>query len=248
MISLKNARQIQQMKEAGFVAGTALKLAGQAVEVGVTTAELDKLVYDYIIKQSAVPSFLNYNGYPASACISINNEVIHGIPGKRRIENGDIVSIDIGAILNGFHADNAATFAAGDISKQAESLMQATKQSLYFGIKAAVLGNRIGDISSAVQNYAESQGFSVVKQYIGHGVGEHLHEPPDVPNYGSPGRGARLIAGMTIAIEPMINAGTDEVRSLKDGWTVVTIDGKLSAHFEHTIAITADGPLILTLP
>jgi methionyl aminopeptidase len=236
------------MKEAGFVAATALVLAGQAVDVGVTTGELDKLVYDYIIKQSAVPSFLNYNGYPASACISINNEVIHGIPCSRRIENGDIVSIDIGAFLNGFHADNAATFAAGDISLQAQLLMQATKQSLYEGIKVAVQGNRIGDISNAVQNYAEKQGFSVVKQYIGHGVGEHLHEPPDVPNYGIPGRGARLIAGMTIAIEPMINAGTEEVRTLKNGWTVVTLDGKLSAHYEHTIAITTEGPLILTLP
>jgi methionyl aminopeptidase len=248
MISLKTARQIQLMKEAGFISATALKLAGEAVEPGVTTAEIDKLVYNYIIKQSAIPSFLNYNGYPASACISINNEVIHGIPGKRRIENGDIVSLDIGACINGFHGDNAATFGAGDISEQAQQLLQATKQSLYEGIKAAVQGNRIGDISNAVQRYAEKQGFSVVKQYVGHGVGEHLHESPDVPNYGNPGRGARLVAGMTIAIEPMINAGTDEVRSLKDGWTVVTIDGKLSAHFEHTIAITSEGPLILTMP
>jgi methionyl aminopeptidase len=247
MISLKTARQLKLMKEAGYVAATALKLAGQAVEAGVTTGELDKLVYDYIIKQSAVPSFLNYNGYPASACISINSEVIHGIPGTRRIENGDIVSIDIGAFLNGFHSDNAATFAAGDISEQAQLLMQVTKQSLYEGINVAVQGNRIGDIGNAVQSYAEKHGFSVIKQYIGHGVGEHLHEPPDVPNYGNPGRGARLVAGMVFAIEPMINAGTDEVKTLKDGWTVVTIDGKLSAHFEHTIAITTEGPIILTV-
>lgn len=246
MISLKTARQLKLMKEAGYVGATALKLAGQAVEPGVTTGELDKLVYDYIIKQNAVPSFLNYNGFPASACISVNSEVIHGIPGSKRIENGDIVSIDVGALLNGFHSDNAATFAAGDVSNQAQRLMQVTEQSLYEGIKVAVLGNRIGDIGNAVQSYTEKRGYSVVKQYIGHGVGEHLHEPPDVPNYGIPGRGARLFAGMVIAIEPMINEGTEEVKTLKNAWTVVTLDGKLSAHFEHTIAITTEGPIILT--
>ena len=246
MIHLKNAGQIEAMKEAGKISATALKLGGEAVAPGVTTAEIDRIIYNYIKKQGAEPSFLHYNGYPASACISINEEVIHGIPGKRKIKEGDIVSIDVGAVYRGFHGDNAATFGVGKVSENAQKLMDTTKECLYEGIKAAVAGARLGDIGNAVQTYAEARGFSVVYQFVGHGIGEHMHEPPDVPNFGQKGRGLRLIPGMTIAIEPMINEGTPKVKALSDGWTEVTLDGKLSAHFENTIAITKDGPVILT--
>ncbi|MDR3644606.1 MAG: type I methionyl aminopeptidase [Clostridia bacterium] len=248
MITLKTPRQLAAMREAGRLAGQALQLAGSAVKPGVTTGEIDAIVYEFITKHGAKPSFLHYNGYPASACVSINNEVIHGIPGTRRILEGDIVSIDIGTILNGYQGDNAATFAAGDAGEDALSLMSATQQSLMEGIKAARAGGRLGDIGFAVQSYVESEGYSVVRQYVGHGIGEEMHEPPDVPNYGQRGRGTRLEAGMTIAIEPMVNAGSAGVRVLSDGWTVVTLDGSLSAHFEHTVAITDNGPVILTLP
>lgn len=247
MIIIRNAKQIEQMKEACRISAMALQVAGKAVVPGVTTKEIDRTVYDFIKKQGAVPSFLNYEGYPASACISVNNQVIHGIPGKRKIEEGDIVSIDVGAYINGYHGDNAATFPAGKISENAQRLLDATRESLMAGIKQAIPGNRIGDIGNAVQTYAEERGFSVVRQYIGHGVGQDMHESPDVPNYGQKGRGLRLIPGMTIAIEPMINEGTHKVKSLSDGWTVVTLDGKLSAHFEHSIAITENGPEILTV-
>ena len=217
-------------------------------EPGVTTEEIDRIAYEYIIKQGAKPNFLNYNGFPATACISINDEVIHGIPSKKRvIKEGDIVSIDLGAVLDGYNGDNAATFAAGKISPEAERLINTTRESLYKGIEAAVAGGRIGDISSAVQTYCEERGFSVVRDFVGHGIGAKLHEDPSVPNYGTPGRGVRLLPGMTLAIEPMINMGGYEVRQLSDGWTIKTKDGGLSAHFEHTVAITADGPKILTL-
>ena len=248
MISIKNKRELQAMKEACVISARALKLAGEAVQPGVTTAEIDREVRRYIESQGAKPSFLGYGGFPASACISVNNVVIHGIPDKRVIKEGDIVSVDVGAFLNGFHGDNAATFAAGKVSPEAQALMDATRESLYEGIKAAQAGNRIGDIGAAVQRYVEVRGYSVVRQFVGHGVGASLHEDPSVPNFGTPGRGPRLLPGMTIAIEPMINAGVSEVKILNDGWTTVTPDGKLSAHFEHSIAITPDGPVILTQP
>ena len=248
MICVKNNRELKLMREACIVSARALQLAGKAVQSGVTTAEIDREIRRYIESQGAKPSFLGYGGFTGSACISVNSTVIHGIPGKRVIKEGDIVSIDVGANLGGYHGDNAATFAAGDISSEAQALMDATRESLYEGIRAAQAGNRIGDISAAVQRYVEVRGYSVVRQFVGHGVGANLHEDPSVPNYGTPGRGPRLLPGMTLAIEPMINAGTHEVIILEDGWTTVTADGKLSAHFEHTVAITPDGPVILTLP
>lgn len=249
MVVLKTGRELKAMRDAGRISANALKLAGKAVEPGVTTWELDAIVRGYIEKQGAIPSFLGYGGFPASACISVNNEVIHGIPSKKRVvKQGDIVSIDIGAQYNGFHGDNAWTFPCGDVSVEARALLDATRESLFEAIKAAKAGNRIGDIGSTVQRYVEARGYSVVRDFVGHGVGAKLHEDPSVPNFGTPGRGVRLLPGMTIAIEPMVNAGTYEVQVLSDQWTTVTTDGKLSAHFEHSVAITPDGPQILTLP
>lgn len=248
MIVLKTGRELKIMKEACRISAGALQLIGKAIEPGVTTAELDRLAEDYIRKQGAEPNFKNYEGYPATACISVNNQVIHGIPStKRRLQSGDIVSVDLGAKYDGYHGDNAATFACGDISEDAKRLMDATREALYEGIAAARAGNRIGDIGNAVQRYVEARGYSVVRQYVGHGVGTHLHEAPEVPNFGTPGRGIRLMPGMTIAIEPMVNAGKPDVKVEPDGWTVLTKDGSLSAHFEHTIAITQDGPVIMTI-
>ena len=248
MIVLKTNRELALMREACIISAGALKLAGEAVQPGVTTAEIDKIAYDYIKKCGAEPNFLNYNGYPATACISINDEVIHGIPSKERvIKEGDIVSIDLGARLNGFNGDNAATFAAGAISSEAKRLCDTTRESLYVGIQKAVAGGRVGDIGAAIAKHCEDRGFSVVREFIGHGIGKELHEEPSVPNYGTPGRGVRLLPGMTIAIEPMINMGAAGVKTLPDGSTVKTRDGKLSAHFEHTVAITPSGPKILTL-
>ena len=247
MIVLKTNRELALMREACVISAGALKIAGEAVEPGVTTAEIDRIAYDYIKKCGAEPNFLNYGGFPATACISINDEVIHGIPSKDRvIKSGDIVSIDLGAKINGFNGDNAATFAAGDISPEAKRLCDTTRESLYVGIEKAVAGGRIGDIGSAIASYCEKRGYSVVREYVGHGVGKDLHEDPSVPNFGTPGRGVRLIPGMTIAIEPMINMGKAGVKRLSDGWTVKTKDGSLSAHFEHTVAITPDGPKIMT--
>lgn len=247
MIVLKTGRELSLMREACVIAAGALQAAGQAVEPGVTTAEIDRIVGDYIKKQGAQPAFLNYNGFPAATCISINDEVIHGIPSKSRvIANGDLVSIDLGAKFNGYIGDNAATFAAGDISPEAQRLSDTTRESLYEGIKACVAGGRIGDIGAAISSYCESRGYSVVREYTGHGVGSKLHEDPSVPNFGRAGRGTRLLPGMTLAIEPMINMGTAAIKLMPDGWTVKTLDGKLSAHFEHTVAITADGPVIMT--
>ena len=249
MIVLKTSRELAIMREAGRISAMALKVAGEAVEPGVSTWEIDRVARKYIESQGAVPSFLGYGGFPASACISVNNVVIHGIPSKRQIiQAGDIVSIDIGAMFEGFNGDNAYTFACGEISAEAQRLLDATRESLYEGIKQATAGNRLGDIGSAVQRYVEARGYSVVRDFVGHGVGAKLHEDPSVPNYGTPGRGVRLLPGMTIAIEPMVNQGRHEVQVQKDGWTTVTRDGKLSAHFEHTIAITPDGPVIMTLP
>ena len=247
MIVLKTGRELNVMKEACRLSAGALKLIGTAIEPGVTTAELDRLAEDYIRSQGAVPNFKNYHGYPATACISINNEVIHGIPtASRKIEAGDIVSVDLGAKFGGYHGDNAATFAVGDISADAKRLIDTTRESLYEGIKMARAGGRIGDISSAVQQYVEARGYSVVRDFVGHGIGTNLHEAPEVPNFGNPGRGIRLLPGMTIAIEPMVNAGKPEVKVMPDGWTVLTKDGSLSAHFEHTVAITNEGPIIMT--
>ncbi len=247
MIVLKTSHELELMKTACRISAEALQLAGEAVKPGVSTWEIDKVAHDYIIKQGAEPNFLGLYGFPGTACISINDEVIHGIPSKKRIlKPGDIVSIDLGAKINGYNGDNAATFAVGEISPEAQRLCDTTKESLYKGIEAAVAGGRVGDIGHAVQEYCESRGYGVVREYEGHGVGTKLHEDPGVPNFGTAGRGIRLLPGMTIAIEPMINEGTYKVKQLSDGWTVKTADGKLSAHFEHTVAITDSGPVILT--
>jgi len=236
------------MKDACRISAEALRAAGEAVKPGISTLEIDTIVRRYIEKQGASPSFLGYGGFPASACISVNNVVIHGIPKATTVlREGDIVSIDVGAFYRGYHGDNAYTFPCGGISAEAQRLLDATRESLYEGIKQATVGNRIGDIGSAVQEYVEARSYSVVRKYVGHGVGAKLHEDPNVPNYGTKGKGIRLLPGMTIAIEPMVNEGTHHTRVLGDKWTVVTVDGRLSAHFEHTIAITPDGPKILTL-
>lgn len=248
MIVLKTSRELKIMREAGKIAAIALKKAGAAVEPGVSTWEIDRVARRYIEGQGAIPTFLGYGGYPASACVSVNNVVIHGIPSKSHIlREGDIVSIDVGATYEGFVGDNAFTFPCGKVSPEAQRLMDTTKESLFEGIHAAVAGARLGDIGSAVQRYAEARGYSVVRDYVGHGVGAKMHEDPSVPNYGTPGRGVRLLPGMTITVEPMINQGVRDVETLADGWTTVTADGKLSAHFENTIAITPDGPVILTV-
>ncbi len=247
MIVLKTSRELELMRVACRISAEALQVAGEAVKPGISTWEIDKIAYDYIKKQGAEPNFLNLYGFPATACISINDEVIHGIPSKKRIlKEGDIVSIDLGAKIGGYNGDNAATFAVGQISPEAQRLCDTTRESLYKGIEAAVPGGRIGDIGSAVQEYCESRGYGVVREYTGHGVGTSLHEDPEVPNFGTAGRGIRLLPGMTIAIEPMINQGTHRINQMSDGWTIKTADGKLSAHFEHTIAITDNGPVILT--
>ncbi|MEE0841238.1 MAG: type I methionyl aminopeptidase [Acutalibacteraceae bacterium] len=248
MIVLKTSRELSVMREACRISAGALQLVGKSVEPGISTWELDKIAEKYILSQGAKPNFKGYSGYPATACISINNEVIHGIPSKKRIlKAGDIVSVDLGASIEGYNGDNAATFAVGDISDEAKRLMDATRESLYEGIKAARAGGRIGDIGSAIQHYVEERGFSVVREFVGHGIGTKLHEAPEVPNYGTAGKGIRLMPGMTIAIEPMINLGLPGVKTLSDGWTVETKDGLLSAHFEHTVAITSDGPQIMTV-
>ena len=248
MVVIKTARELSKMKDACRISAEALRVAGEAVKPGVTTYEIDTIIRRYIEKQGAAPSFLGYGGFPASACISVNDVVIHGIPSKKLVlKEGDIVSVDVGAYYGGFHGDNAYTFPCGRISAEAQNLLDATRESLNEGIKQALVGNRIGDIGSAVQKYVEARSYSVVRDFVGHGVGAKLHEDPSVPNYGTPGRGVRLIPGMTIAIEPMITQGTYEVEVLDDEWTTVTKDGKLAAHFEHTIAITPDGPKIMTL-
>lgn len=250
MVVLKTRRETELMREAGRISAMALKVAGEAVRPGISTYEIDAVARKYIESQGARPNFLGLYGFPAAACISVNDEVIHGIPSRNRIlKEGDIVSIDLGAEKNGYNGDNAATFAVGEISDAAQRLIDTTRESLYTGLKQAVAGNRIGDIGNAVQSYCEERGYGVVRDFVGHGVGKELHEDPSVPNYGTPGRGVRLLPGMTIAVEPMINEGTWEVNQLSDGWTVVTKDGKLAAHFEHTVAITKDGEcMILTLP
>ena len=247
MISIKNEHELEAMREACKITAAARALAGEMVRPGVTTKAIDKAVHDFIVSQGATPSFLHYSGYPASVCISVNNTVIHGIPDSRVLKEGDIVSIDVGAKWGGFHGDCAATYACGTISPAAQQLIDVTRQSFFEGVKFARQGNRVSDISHAVQTYAESFGYGVVRSFVGHGVGEEMHEEPEVPNFGKPGRGPRLIRGMTIAIEPMITEGTYEVRVLKDGWTTVTADGKLAAHYENTVLITDGEPEILTV-
>jgi len=247
MIAIRNERELELMRQACKITAAARALAGEMVRPGVSTKQIDKAVHDFIVSQGAKPSFLHYNGYPASACISVNETVIHGIPDGRVLKEGDIVSVDVGACFRGFHGDCAATFPCGAISAQAQKLIDVTKQSFFEGIRFARRGHRVSDISHAIQMHVESNGFSVVRSFVGHGVGAQLHEDPEVPNFGAAGRGPRLLPGMTLAIEPMVNAGGHEVRVLRDGWTVVTTDGKLSAHYENTVLITDGEPEILTV-
>ena len=248
MIQLKNADQIKIMKEAGRITGEALLIARDHVRPGISTYELDRYVREHIEKAGAKPSFLGYGGFPASACISINDEVIHGIPSKRRIlQEGDIVKIDVGAFYKGFHGDSARTIAVGRVSDEAKKLIEVTRASFYAGVDQLKVGNRLGDVGAAIDSLVVQNGFSTVKRYIGHGIGHELHESPDVPNYGTSGRGTRLCAGMVLAIEPMVNIGGETVRELSDGWTVKTADGSLSAHYENTVALTGDGIINLTL-
>ena len=247
MIQLKNSEQIKAMMAAGRITGEALLRARDAVRPGISTWELDRIVRESIEKAGAKPSFLGYAGFPGSACISINDEVIHGIPSHTRIlQEGDIVKIDVGAFYKGFHGDSARTVPVGHVSEEALKLIRVTRDSFYAGLAQLKAGNRLGDIGAAIDGLVVQNGYTTVKRYVGHGVGHELHESPDVPNYGTPGRGPRLCAGMTIAIEPMVNIGREDVREMKDGWTVKTCDGGLAAHFEHTMAITAGGAEVLT--
>lgn len=247
MIQLKNAAQIEKMKVAGRITGEALLLAGEAIKEGVTTKHLDDIIRHYIEKCGAKPTFLGYGGFPGSACISINEQVIHGIPSADVIlHEGDIVKIDVGAMIGGFTGDSANTFPVGKITKEAQELIDCTKNSFYKGTEQFAEGNRIGDIGAAIQKYCEDRGYGVIRRYVGHGVGHELHEDPEVPNYGKSGRGPRLMKGMTLAIEPMVSAGSYEVKELRNGWTVVTVDGSLTAHYEHSVALTDNGLVYLT--
>ena len=247
MIIIKNENQLAAMRQACRITAAARALAGEMVRPGVSTKQIDKAVHDYIVGQGAKPSFLGYNGFPASTCISVNNAVVHGIPGDYILRDGDIVTVDVGAKFKGFHGDCADTFPCGTVSAEAEKLIRVTRRSFYEGMRYATRGHRVSDISHAIQTYVESNGFSVVRSFVGHGVGAQLHEEPEVPNYGTAGHGPRLLPGMTLAVEPMVNAGTWEVRVLRDGWTAVTADGKLSAQYENTICITDGEPEILTV-
>ncbi len=248
MIQLKNAAQIKAMREAGRITGEALLVAREHVREGVSTYELDQVIRHYIEKSGAKPSFLGLYGFPGSACISVNDEVIHGIPSKKKIlREGDIVKIDLGAYYKGYHGDSARTIPVGKVSDEAAKLIEVTRNSFFAGVEQLKAGNRLGDVGSAIDTLVKENGFSTVRKYIGHGIGKEVHEAPDVPNYGTPGRGVRICSGMVLAIEPMVNAGTFEVRELADGWTVVTADRKLSAHYENTVALTDEGVLNLTL-
>jgi methionyl aminopeptidase len=244
---LKSPAEIEVMREAGRITASALRVVGEAVAPGVTTRQLDEIAAEHIRREGGKPAFLGYHGFPATLCVSVNDEVVHGIPGRRRLKEGDIVSVDCGVIVDGYYGDAAMTFPAGEVSDEARRLMDVTRESLEAGIARCRPGMRLGDIGSAVQSVVENAGFSVVREYVGHGIGRSMHEEPQVPNFGRAGTGLPLRPGMVIAIEPMVNAGGYAVRTLDDGWTVVTADGSLSAHFEHTVAITADGPVVLTL-
>ena len=246
MITLKSRNEIDLMRRAGKITAAARALARDMVKPGVTTQQIDEAVYRFIVSQGATPSFLHYNGFPASACISVNDEVIHGIPGKRVLREGDIVSVDVGAYIGGFHGDCAGTYPCGQVSDEAMRLIRVTQQSFFEGLKFAREGYRQSDIGAAVQTYVEANGFSVVREFVGHGIGRNLHESPEVPNYGKPGHGPRLLRGMTLAVEPMVNMGKAAIRQLSDGWTVKTADGKYAAHYENTILITAGDPELLT--
>ena len=246
MITLKSGHDIEMMRRAGKITAAARALARDMVKPGVTTQQIDEAVYKFIVSQGATPSFLNYGGFPASACISVNDEVIHGIPGKRVLREGDIVSVDVGAYIGGFHGDCAGTYPCGQVSDEAMRLIRVTQQSFFEGLKYAREGYRVSDIGAAVQAYVEAEGFSVVREFVGHGIGRQLHESPEVPNYGKPGHGPRLLRGMTLALEPMVNMGGAAIRQLSDGWTVKTVDGKYAAHYENTLLITAGEPEILT--
>lgn len=248
MITLKSPHEIELMRRAGKITAAARALARDMVKPGVTTAQIDKAAFQFIKEQGATPSFLHYNGYPASVCVSVNDEIIHGIPGKRVLQEGDIVSVDVGAFIGGFHGDCAGTYPCGQVSDEALRLIRVTQQSFFEGIKYAREGYRLSDISAAVQAYVEANGFSVVREYVGHGIGHQMHEAPEVPNYGKPGHGPRLLRGMTIAVEPMVNAGTAAIRQMPDGWTVRTADGKNAAHYENTVLITDGEPELLTDP
>lgn len=247
VIKIKTPREIELMRVAGEITAAARSVGREMVTPGVTTQEIDKEIKKFITKSGAVPSFLGYGGFPGSACISVNDEVIHGIPGKRIINEGDIVSIDVGALKGGFHGDCCGTFPAGEISEEARKLIEITRQSFFEGIKFARVGCRLYDISAAIQDYVEDHGYSIVREYVGHGIGRNLHEAPEVPNYGNAGHGPRLVKGMTIAVEPMVLVGDREVYVLDNDWTVVSVDGSLSAHYENTIAITDGEPEILTI-
>ena len=247
MIHLKNSAQIAAMKEAGRITGEALLVARDMIRPGISTYEIDTAIRQYIEKCGAKPAFLGYGGFPASACISINDEVIHGIPSKKRIlQEGDIVSIDTGATYRGYVGDSARTIPVGKVSDVAQRLIRATRDSFWAGVEQLKVGNRLGDVGAAIDAVVKSNGFGTVRRYVGHGIGADMHESPDVPNYGTPGRGVRLCAGMVLAIEPMVNVGTFEVREMPDGWTVKTADGSLSAHYENTVALTSEGVIILT--
>ena len=246
MITLKTSRELDRMREAGRVVAQTLAYLQERIKPGMATGELDVLAEGFISRQGGVPSFKGYRGFPASLCVSVNEEVVHGIPGPRILEEGDIVSLDLGVIYEGYHGDAAVTFGVGKISEEAERLIAVTTGALWAGISKARVGLHLGDISWAIQEYAESRGYSVVREYVGHGIGRQMHEPPQVPNYGQPGRGVALKEGMTMALEPMVNVGGWLTKVREDGWTVVTADEKLSAHYEHTIAITNGEPEVLT--
>ncbi|MBE3595374.1 MAG: type I methionyl aminopeptidase [Candidatus Carbobacillus altaicus] len=246
MIKLRTPRELTLLKEAGRIVALTHQMLKEKIEPGITTRELDRLAEAFIKSYGARPSFKGYNGYPASICTSVNEELVHGIPSDRRLQKGDIISIDIGAEYEGYHGDSAWTYGVSDISEDDRKLLKVTEEALYAGLAEARPGAHLSDISHAIQKHAEAYGFSIVREYVGHGVGEKLHEEPQIPNFGPPGRGVRLRPGMVLAIEPMVNAGTRYVKTLQDGWTVVTIDGKRAAHFEHTIAITEEGHDILT--
>lgn len=245
-ITIKSNQQIEYMRQAGKVVAESLAIAKEIIKPGITTQEIDVAIEKHILERGAIPSFKGYAGYPTTICASVNNEVVHGIPGLKVLKEGDIISIDVGACINGFHGDAAETFGVGKVSEEAKKLIEVTKQSFFEGIKYATKNNRLYDISSAIQTYVENYGFSVVRKFVGHGIGQKVHEEPQIPNYGKSGHGPRLMPGMTLAIEPMINEGGFDVKVLSNKWTVVTTDGSLSAHYENTILITEGEPEILT--
>jgi methionyl aminopeptidase len=247
VISIKSDMEIEYMRNAGKVVAEALAIIEQVIKPGITTAEIDKVAEEFIIRQGAKPSFKGYCGFPASICTSVNDEVVHGIPTNRILLEGDIISIDCGAMLNGYHGDAARTFPVGKVSNEATMLIEVTKNSFFKSVEKAIIGNRLSDISAAIQCYAEEHGYSVVRDFVGHGIGKSMHEDPEVPNYGAPSRGPKLVHGMVLAIEPMINIGKHYVKVKPNRWTVVTRDGSLSAHYENTVAILKNGPEILTL-